>query len=158
MVEIIRALLASGISPADIKALTFSKEMATALEKRLKVPGIVSTFHSLGYAICSEKERKPVEPELRFRLMMKLIRKWGLEYKDLDMFIAKMRRNGISPTDAMASDEFNYSHKSAYVEYENERNKAGWVDFDSMISDTVKLLETDEVDAGSQTGKIFNFG
>lgn len=145
MVELIRALLSSGISPTDIKAVTFSKEMATALEKKLKVPGIVSTFHSLGYAICSETERKPVEPELRFRLMMKLIRRWGMEYKDLDTFIAKMRRENISPTDAMEIDELDYSLKSAYVEYENARVREGWMDFDSMIADALRILETNDI-------------
>src|ERR1700675_792268 len=65
MVELIRALISSGVSSSDVRAVTFSKEMALALEKKLGVKGIVSTFHSLGYLICSETERKPVEPELR---------------------------------------------------------------------------------------------
>lgn len=142
MVELIRALLSSGVSPLDIKAVTFSKEMAEALSKKLNVSGIVSTFHSLGYAICSETERKPVEPELRFRLMMKLIRKWGMEYKDLDTFIAKMRRENISPTEAMESGRFDYGMASAYVMYENTRHAEGWMDFESMIADALKILET----------------
>src|ERR1700681_2007801 len=68
MVEFIATLLQNGVSPSEIRAVTFSKEMALVLERRIKIKGIASTFHSLGYLICSETERKPVEPELRYRL------------------------------------------------------------------------------------------
>ena len=141
MVKLIRALLASGYSASDIKAVTFSKEMALALEKRAGVKGVVSTFHSLGYLICSETERKPVEPELRHRLMCKLVRKWNLEYKELDGFIARMRRENISPTEAYDAGDFDYGMCSAYAEYENERARGGWMDFDSMMHDSVQMLE-----------------
>ena len=100
MVGMIRRLLESGVSPADVRAVTFSKEMATSLEHKLKIKGIASTFHSLGYLICSETERKPVEPELRHRLMCKLTHRWKLDYKELDQFIAKMREAAISPEQA----------------------------------------------------------
>ena len=89
LVELIRTLLSAGVQPSEIKAVTFSKEMASTLAKKVGVPGIVSTFHSLGYAICSETEHKPVEPELRFRLMKKLVRKWGLDYKEFDSFSSR---------------------------------------------------------------------
>ena len=145
MVAFIRELLASGVTPAEIRAVTFSKEMATALEKKLGVKGIVSTFHSLGYMICSETERKSVEPELRYRLMCKLCRKWNLDYKDLDLFIARMRRNNISPTEAVESGDHSYSSASAYIEYENTRRKEGWMDFDSMLADAVQLLENAQI-------------
>src|SRR5271154_427564 len=92
MVAMIQGLIASGVRPADIRALTFSKEMAKNLETKLKIKGVASTFHSLGYLICSETERKPVEPELRYRLMCKLCKKWILDYKEFDQFIANMRR------------------------------------------------------------------
>src|ERR1700682_2901212 len=114
MVELIRSVLDSGVSASDVKAITFSKAMGAALEKKIGVKGIVSTFHSLGYLICSETERKPVEPELRHRLMCKLIRKWGLDYKELDHFIARMRRANISPTACIESGEHDYGKASAY--------------------------------------------
>jgi superfamily I DNA/RNA helicase len=142
MVEFIRTLLAAGVSAADVRAVTFSKEMATALEKKLKVKGVVSTFHSLGYLICSETERKPVEPELRYRLMCKLVRKYHLDYKELDRFIAQLRRGNISPTQALECDrEYSYSMAVAYGEYERTRAQEGWMDFDSMLRDSVDLLE-----------------
>ena len=148
MVALIQELIDSHhVSPSDIRAVTFSKEMAAALEKKIKIKGIASTFHSLGYLICSETERKPVEPELRYRLMCKLCKKWKLDYKELDHFIAKMRRANISPTEAMDSGAYDYGYSSAYAMYENERKAAGWMDFDSMLADACALLEKSEVRA-----------
>ena len=92
MVRLIDDLLNSGIPASDIRAVTFSNEMAKALEARVKVKGIVSTFHSLGYLICSEVSRKPVEHEIRYRLMCRLCNKWNIEYKELDGFIGDVVR------------------------------------------------------------------
>ena len=130
MVSLIKSLVASGVRSSEIRAVTFSKEMAAALEKKLGMTGVVSTFHSLGYLICSEMERKPVEPELRHRLMCKLTRQWRLDYKELDSFIATMRRENISPQDAVDSGSFDYGMAEAYATYEAVRAQEGWMDFD----------------------------
>ena len=145
MVEMIRALLASGVSPSEVRAVTFSKEMAGVLEKKLKIKGITSTFHSLGYLICSETERKPVEPELRYRLMCKLCKKWSLDYKELDQFIARMRRSNTNPDAAV--EEHGYGLATAYRDYEDARGREGWMDFDSMLADSVAALEKLDVRA-----------
>lgn len=147
MVDFIHKLVERGVPPSDIRALTFSTEMAKTLAQRTGLNGVVSTFHSLGYLICSEVERKPVEPELRFRLMSKLTRKWSVEYKELDGFIARMRRENISPAQAAESDEWDYGLTSAYIEYEGTRAIEGWMDFDSMLADAVQKLENEQVRA-----------
>lgn len=148
MVGMIRRLLESGVSPSDVRAVTFSKEMASVLERKLKINGIASTFHSLGYLICSETERKPVEPELRHRLMCKLIRRFGLDYKELDHFIARMRRQNITPQQALDGDhDLSYVMAKAYSEYERVRAEEGWMDFDSMLADAVQSLEKPSVRA-----------
>ncbi len=139
MVDLIQDLLDNGVMQSEIRAVTFSREMAETLEKRLRVKGIASTFHSLGYDICSETERKPVEPEKRNRLMFKLTRKWGVDYKALDMFISNARRGVIDPNDA---ETHAYSLTRAYAEYERVRAAEGWMDFDSILRDAVDLLET----------------
>ena len=138
MVEFIRDLLDNGVLPSEIRAVTFSKEMATTLEKRVGVKGIVSTLHSFGYEICADILRKPVEPEKRFRLMVKLTRMHNVDYKELDAFIAKMRRENIDPAHVV---DCNYNLLSAYMEYERVRAVEGWMDFDSMLRDAVDLLE-----------------
>jgi len=141
MVALIQSLISSGVSSSEIKAVTFSTEMAKSLEKKLKVPGIVSTFHSRGYTICSETERKPVEPELRYRLMCKLCKKWKLDYKEFDSFIEQMRRTAVTPIQGIACGEHDYGKVSAYAEYERERAAGGWMDFTSMLCDAISLLE-----------------
>jgi superfamily I DNA/RNA helicase len=142
MVALVHKLLDDGVSPSDIRAVTFSKEMAAALERRVGLKGVASTFHSLGYLICSETERKPVEPELRHRLMCKLVRRYGREYKEIDHFIAQMRRENISPDDAVnGQNDLDYGMACAYAEYERVRADEGWMDFDSMLADAVLMLE-----------------
>ena len=143
MVRLIDDLLDSGTPASDIRAVTFSNEMAKALEARVKVKGIVSTFHSLGYLICSEVSRKPVEHEIRYRLMCRLCNKWNIEYKELDGFIGSMRRNNVSPAEAVEGDN-PYSLAHAYAEYEKARLSEGWMDFDSMLADAVAMLEDPE--------------
>lgn len=145
MVGLVKRLIDRGVSSSQIRAVTFSKEMAKQLEKKIKLPGVASTFHSLGYLISSQIERKPVEPELRHRLMMRLIKQYHLEYKQLDHFIAKMRRNNISPVDAEDSGQYDYSLCAAYDQYELQRSREGWMDFDSMLADAVQLLEKPEI-------------
>lgn len=141
MVEFIQTLIASGVSASDIRAVTFSKEAAQTIEKRAGIKGVFSTFHSLGYLICSETERKPVEPEKRHRLMCKLVRKWHVDYKELDGFIARMRRENIDPDHADEAGHHPYEYAAAYGEYEHVRAQEGWMDFDSMLRDAVDMLE-----------------
>ena len=133
------------IPAANIRCVTFSKEAAETIERRAGIKGVFSTFHSLGYQICTDLAGfKPVEPELRYRLMSKLVRKWGLDYKDFDSFISKMRRENLSPKDAAEAGEYEYGACSAYAEYERVRAAEGWMDFDSMLCDAVNLLENPE--------------
>jgi superfamily I DNA/RNA helicase len=140
MVELVAALRAAGIS--DVRGVTFSKEAAQTVERRSRTKDVFSTFHSLGYLIASETERKPVEPELRHRLMSKLVRKYGVDYKELDNFIARMRRENIDPTFARECGDFDYGMASAFADYERTRLQEGWMDFDSMLRDAVNILES----------------
>lgn len=147
MVELVHHLRAQGVSLSDIRCVTFSKEAARTIEKRAGLKGVFSTFHSLGYSICSEVDRKPVEPELRHRLMSKLSRKWHVDYKELDSFIAKMRRENVEPQDAAECGKYDYGYASAYMEYERVRAAEGWMDFDSMLHDAVQRLEDVQIRA-----------
>lgn len=147
MVEYCKTLRDSGVSSSRIICVTFSKEMAAVLKKRVGDAAQVSTFHSLGYKICSELGFKPVEPELRYRLLCKLCKKYHLEYKDLDNFISTMRRKGISPEDAEENVDLNWAAVRAYDEYESVRALEGWLDFDAMICDAVKALEDPKIRA-----------
>jgi superfamily I DNA/RNA helicase len=72
----------------------------------------------------------------------KLVRKYHLDYKELDGFIARMRRNNISPDEAVnGMNDFDYGMARGYAEYEQTRATEGWMDFDSMLADSVQSLE-----------------
>ena len=73
--------------------------------------------------------------------MCKLCRKWKLDYKELDRFIADMRRGNISPIQSAECGEYDYGLASAYGEYEHVRKIDGWMDFNSMLADAWDLLE-----------------
>lgn len=78
--------------------------------------------------------------------MSKLTRKWHLDYKELDGFIARMRRQNVSPSDIQSDEEgtFDFAFGSAYIEYEAVRAQEGWMDFDSMLHDAVEMLENEQ--------------
>ena len=144
-----KALVESGVPKTDIICVTFTKEAADSMMKRASgARDQFCTFHSLGYRICRmENGEQPVEPELRHRLLCNLSRKWGLEYKVIESFISKCRRAGMTPEQALAAEDSKYGASRAYSDYETERLKGGWIDFDSMLCDAAKLLEDPEVAA-----------
>jgi DNA helicase II / ATP-dependent DNA helicase PcrA len=143
-----KALIDKGVDPRDILCVTFTKEAATEMGKRAG-KGNFRTFHSFGYDVISrEKGRPPMEPELRHRLLIKLIRKYRLDYKELTAYISAKRHHNISPAQTIADEP--YGKPQAYNEYEKERAAAGWIDFDSMIRDAVDLLENPIVRANHQ--------
>lgn len=144
MVELVNSLLKSGIPSSEIRGVTFSRNAAETIQKRTGIKGIFSTFHSLGYEICSEIQRKSVEPQLRHRLLYALTRKWGVDYKVLDRFIGDRRRGNVNPEIAVACGRYDYGLASAYDEYERVRASEGWMDFDSMLCDAVHLLENND--------------
>lgn len=134
-----KSMREAGIREDEILSLTFTKSAAEEMQKRAG-KGNFKTFHSYGYSVVSaEKGRAPMEPELRHRLICKLIRKYGLDYKELTRYIEHKRHANISPTEAM--DEDRYGFPQAYNQYEVERAAGGWIDFSSMIRDAVNLLE-----------------
>jgi DNA helicase-2/ATP-dependent DNA helicase PcrA len=148
-----KRLIASGASMSDVLNLTFTKEAADNMMKKASASrDSFCTFHSLGYRICTiESGRQNVEPELRHRLLSKLCKTWGLDYKNLASYISRNRRNGISPAAALEDNsDWKYGYARAYQEYENERIRAGWADFDSMLAEAIALLRNAEIRAKYQ--------
>ena len=143
-----QSLVDSGVKPAEILCVTFSKEAATEMTRRAS-KGNFRTFHSFGYEVVSnEMGRAPLEPELRHRLLIRLVRKYRKDYKELVHYISRHRHENISPKHAMQDEP--YGFPQAYNEYETERTNGGWIDFDSMIRDAVNLLEQPSIRAKYQ--------
>jgi DNA helicase II / ATP-dependent DNA helicase PcrA len=149
----VEALLEQGVPRREILCVTFTREAADTMVRRSGgSKDAFCTFHSLGYRICTaENGPQPLELELRHRLLIKLCRKYGLEYKVIASFISRCRHNGISPAQAMEENgEWKYGLPKAYNEYETERLKGGWIDFDSMLCDAAALLEDPSIRAHYQ--------
>jgi DNA helicase II / ATP-dependent DNA helicase PcrA len=145
-----RQLVEEGVPKTDVLCLTFTKEAADSMMRKASgSPNEFSTFHALGYRICRmEKGNQQLEPEIRHRLLAKLSMKYGLDYKEIANYISKCRRGGISPAQAMEeTGEWKYGFPRAYNEYETERIKGGWLDFDSLLADSLDLLQNPEVRA-----------
>lgn len=147
-------LLAKGATPEEILCVTFTKEAAEEMQRRVKQPrGHFRTFHSFGYAVLASElgERPPYQPEIRHRLLTDLTKRWRLDYKELSAYISRMRHEGISPVEALESSVGEkYAMARGYAEYEKRRLAEGWIDFDSMIVDALALLEKPDVAARHQ--------
>lgn len=144
IIERFKALVSSGVHSSEILCLTFTANAAENMSRRTgSAKDSFRTFHSFGYFILnSEKGRVPVEPELRHRLLSKLCRQYGLDYKLLAATISILRAMDC-PADA--EKVYGYPMVKAFREYEQERLLAGWLDFDSMLIDSVRLLENPDV-------------
>jgi superfamily I DNA/RNA helicase len=141
-----QSLVASGVSPRNILVVTFTKEAANELERRAG-KGNFKTFHSYGYSVLSaEKGKLPLDPDLRHRLLFRLTKQFGVDYKELAAYMSRIRRQRTPPGDTIyGSRGATYRYARAYQEYEVAKRAAGWIDFDDMICDTLDLLENPEV-------------
>src|SRR5271170_4040454 len=96
-----QALVASGVSPRNILCVTFTKEAANELERRAG-KGNFKTFHSYGYSVLSaERGKLPLDPDLRNRLIFRLVKQLGVDYKELVSYMARKRRAGLYPADTL---------------------------------------------------------
>ena len=141
-----QALVNSGTSPRNILAVTFTKEAASEMERRAG-KGNFKTFHSYGYSVLSaERGKLPLDPDLRNRLLYRLVKQFGVDYKDLVSYMSRQRRADISPAHSLAgANRTEWRYARAYQEYEVAKRTAGWIDFDDMICDTLELLENPEI-------------
>lgn len=152
-------LLEEGTRPQEICALTFTKEAAAEMNKRagFEADGsykICRTFH--GFALdFVQKESKafpfPLEsfpllkPAQGGKLIAHAMRGFDeVDFKPLATFISLCKRGNISPTKAMLSAESNKAMQlaKAYGKYESKCRELGLMDFDSLMMETVKLLDT----------------
>lgn len=154
-------MLMNGIPQSDILNLTFTSAAAENMVKRvglLNADLVFRTFHSyamdllkrekqhLPFAVCDTII--PVRGE-KFELMKSLLKTYPAitTYRTLDEKLSEWKRSNISPEQAMEiaydqGTEFWYA--AAYRDYEKKCREQGWLDFDSLMRETVKLLETND--------------
>ena len=152
----------AGIPDTDILNLTFTsaaaKEMVERVSQYLDATQVFRTFHSYCLDLL-KREREhlsfptcpsiiPVRGE-QFLLMKDLLKTYPpiTSYRALSERISEWKAGNVSPEQAM-EQEFSggvtYFYALAFRDYEIQCRRQGWLDFDSLIKETVKLLEEND--------------
>ncbi|VVB50891.1 ATP-dependent DNA helicase Rep [uncultured archaeon] len=149
------------ISQRDILNLTFTNAAASEMVERvglMDADKVFRTFHSLALDIC-KKERNylpfktcptiiPVRGE-QFALMKDLLKFYPAisGYRPLSEAITRWKAENMDPSEAVAETANmgpEYFMAAAYRDYERICREQGWLDFDSLMKETVLLLENND--------------
>lgn len=153
------ALLIAGVSPDDILSLTFTDSGAKNMGERAgfgTTQTVFRTFHSYCLSVLrQERAHLPyslrpeiigLQPDI-FELVCDICRIHNnrLKYKDVVEAVSHYKMAGITPAqaidEALGADLFG---AMAYKDYEEKSKQRGWLDFDSLILETVKLMESND--------------
>jgi DNA helicase-2/ATP-dependent DNA helicase PcrA len=147
-------LVATGVDPATIAAITFNRRAAGELSDRLGVAleplGVapsavrVRTFHALGLEILREAGR-PVRPLVdRMTLLARVAPEAGQAgRRQLDTLISRMKLDLGLTADEVAADDQPGPVARTFVAYERAIAATGGLDFDDLIVRSLRLLEND---------------
>lgn len=158
----LRMVMNHGISQRDILNLTFTSEAAKNMVERvglMDADKVFRTFHSFCLDLL-KKERQylpfetvptiiPVRGE-QFVLMKDLLKTYRTvtSYHSLAGRISEWKAGNVSVQQALDESydarTMDYFYALAYRDYEARCRKEGWLDFDSLVKETVKLLESNE--------------
>ena len=154
-------MLMAGIQQKDILNLTFTSAAAAEMVKRvglIKAESVFRTFHSFALELI-KREREflpfklndlviPVKGE-DYQLLFDLTREYEFEdFRTLKDKLSEWKRSNIEPEQAIKRFESvggeSLRLAQAYQDYEQRSREQGWLDFDSLMREAVKLLETNE--------------
>ena len=166
IVQRILALLREGVQQNEILSLTFTKSGAKEMRERADLSEdtkVFSTFHSWALAFVKrEAMALPFKVKTDFhgvpaplllpldacRLLAKICRFLPdkVQWKDAQSFISRMKRRGVSPSQAHREMENDGEEKfiAAYAKYEAALREQGVLDFDSIVIETANLLRNRE--------------
>ncbi len=161
LVERYLKMRARGIPDRDILNLTFTNAAATEMVERvglLNSAEVFRTFHSFCLQLAKQERAFlpfptcptiiPVRGE-QFMLMKDLLKIYPpiTSYRELNDRISRWKAENVGPEQAL-NEEFNagmgYFYALAYRDYEKKQREQGWLDFDSLMKETVKLLEVND--------------
>jgi len=147
-----------GIQPADILNLTFTNSAACEMVERvglLDAKKVFRTFHSFALDLL-QRERQHVKIPLcdtiipvygeDFKLMKELVNIYPAitSFRALKDKLSEWKASNISPERAIEEGYYRgteFFYAQAYKDYERRCREEGWLDFDSLMKETVKLLE-----------------
>ncbi len=147
-------LIATGVEPGSICAITFNKRAAIEMTERLDAavaplgvePGTVRvrTFHALGREILSDAG-EAVEPLADRQSILADVAPWAdaAERLRLDTVVSRLKVElGVTATQVAADPEAGPSAR-AFVAYEAAVLASGGLDFDDLILRAIGALERD---------------
>lgn len=154
-------MLIKGISQKEILNLTFTNAAATEMVKRvglLNAETVFRTFHSYALDFLKRERRFvpfqmtdtiiPVRGEdyqLLFELVDTYKRSGVTNFRTLQGKISEWKRSSVEPDQAIQQSVGpEYYFALAYDDYEKKCRERGWLDFDSLMREAVKLLETND--------------
>lgn len=148
-------MLMRGISQRDILNLTFTSAAASEMVRRigiLNADKVFRTFHSYALELL-KKERAaipfqmtdtiiPVKGE-EYELLFDLVKMYPAisSFRTLQGKISEWKRMSVEPEQALqeaVGKEYYYAN--AYSDYEERCRYEGWLDFDSLMRECVKML------------------
>lgn len=158
----LRMISKYGIKSADILNLTFTSEAAKNMVERVglfNAKEIFRTFHSFALdLIMKERLLLPfranefILPQKGqdFQLIKDLMKAYPAitSFRSLRDKIGEWKASNVSPEEAMedmySDKKGGFFYAAAYRDYERKCREQGWLDFDSLMRETVKLLETND--------------
>jgi superfamily I DNA/RNA helicase len=154
-------MLGQGIPMGDILNLTFTNAAAAEMVGRvglLNADQVFRTFHAFAMDLL-RRERAylpfpvcdtiiPVKGE-KFELMKSLLKTYPAitKYRALDDRLSEWKRSNVEPEQAMEEayhQGLDFWYAVAYRDYEKKCREQGWLDFDSLMKETVRLLENND--------------
>ena len=139
LVERVKNLINNhNIDPRKILCFTFTNKSAKEMKDRLsdlEVKPTISTFHSLGYRLLKfygNEDYTIIDDSDKKKILKELAKEMGLKKQEIDEIMStySLSINSLEP----------FSHKlvDSYEKYKKIHN---YLDFDTILSESVKLLE-----------------
>jgi DNA helicase-2/ATP-dependent DNA helicase PcrA len=157
IVERVNSIIKDGYPADTILALTFTRNAALEMAERAALGDgqkVFRTFHSFCLEVIHREASKlpfellhaPPEAGQQRKLLGTLCRNNKVDFKKLTGYISAQKRKGATFDEAMeqARGAEGLRLAIAYRQYETSCRKEGWLDFDSMLIETVRLLETNK--------------